>query len=75
MAFTLTIRERNHSWSGRSPAVTIHLTQEEAGAALLEYVQRNWVAEMGADAPSDAHEMIREYFSNVLEAYTIRESA
>jgi hypothetical protein len=75
VAFTLTIRERNHSWAGRSPAVTVHSTQEEAGAALLEYVQRNWDAEMGTEPPTDADEMIREYFSDVLEAFTIRESA
>ena len=74
MAFTLTIRERNHSWAGRSPAVTVHATEEEAGAALLEYVQRNWDAEIGTEQPEDPHEMMQQYFAEVLEAYTIRES-
>jgi hypothetical protein len=60
MSFVLTIRERNDSWAGRPPARSSHRTREEAEAALLGYVRRNWDAVMGTE---------------VLEAYDICESA
>ena len=41
----------------------------------MEYVHRNWGAEMGTEAPADSGEMVEEYFSEVLEAYDIVESA
>ena len=65
MSYTLTIRERNHSWAGRSPAVTVHSRQEEAGAALLEYVQRNWGAEMGTEPPTT----LTRWFNNTSRKY------
>jgi hypothetical protein len=73
MPFTLTIRERNHSWAGRSPVRTTHATAEEAQAALVEYVARNWDAELGTGRPGDPVEMVEAYFSEVLEAYEIQE--
>ena len=63
MPFTLTIRERNNSWAGRSPATSVHATRAEAEAELLEYVRRNWEAEMETDPSDDAAEMIEKYFS------------
>ncbi len=75
MTYTLTIQERNHSWAGRSPIQSEHATRQDAEIALHEYVQRNWGAEMETDPPNDADEMIQEYFSEVLEAFEIRESA
>jgi hypothetical protein len=74
MAFTLTIRERNHSWAGRNPAVSTHATVEEARAVLAEYVQSNWESEVGTTPPADPQEMINEYFADVLEQYEIVES-
>jgi mono/diheme cytochrome c family protein len=71
MAYVLTIREKNHSWAGRSPVRTVHATNEEATAALVEYVSQNWDAEIGSDIPEDPEEMIQEYFAGVLEAYEI----
>ena len=73
MPYTLTIKERNHSWSGRSPARSVHTTRSEAEAALIEYVARNWDAEVGDERPSDPAEMVEEYFAEVLEAYEIEE--
>ena len=75
MAYILTIRERNDSWAGRSPTSSEHATRGDAEAALCEYVRRNWDAEMGTEPPEDPGEMVAEYFSEVLEAYEIRESA
>jgi hypothetical protein len=75
MAFILTIRERNGSWAGRGPVQTAHTSANEAQSALLDYVVRNWDAEIGVDRPDDADEMVQEYFAEVLEAYEIRESA
>lgn len=74
MPYTLTIRERNDSWSGRSPVKTVHATRDEADRALLEYVKRNWEAEMGTDPPGDPERMIEEYFDEVLEAYDIQDA-
>jgi len=71
--YILTIRERNHSWAGRSPTRSEHVTRLEADTALLEYVKRNWEAEVGTDTPAEPDVMIQEYFSEVLEAYDIRE--
>jgi hypothetical protein len=75
MAFILTIRERNGSWAGRSPAQSTHATEDEARAALSDYVHRNWDAEVGTERPQDADEMIDEYFEEVLEAYEIQRSS
>jgi hypothetical protein len=75
MPYILTIRERNHSWAGRSPVQTTHATIEDAHAGLQEYVARNWAAEIGTECPDDPDEMIQEYFSEVLEAYDISETA
>lgn len=75
LAYILKIRERNHSWAGRSPARSEHATHGEAEAALREYVQRNWVAEMGTEPPDNPDEMVQEYFDEVREAYEIVESA
>jgi len=75
MPYILTIRERNNSWAGRSPFTSLHPTEAEAKAALLDYVRRNWDSEMGADPPEDPDEMVDGYFSEVLEAYDISETA
>ena len=75
MAYVLTIRERNDSWAGRSPAISERATRGEAEAALRDYVQRNWNADMGTEPPDDPGEMGAEYFSEVLEAHEILESA
>lgn len=75
MPYILTIRERNNSWAGRSPFASLHATEAEANAALLDYVRRNWESEVGADAPDDPDEIVNEYFSEVLEAYDISETA
>jgi hypothetical protein len=71
MPFILTIRERSHSWAGRPPVRSEHATHADAEAELLEYVRRNWHAEMGTEPPADHREMIQEYFSDVLESYDI----
>jgi len=73
MAFMLTITERNHSWAGRSPAITTHATKADAAAALIEYVRRNWDAEIGTEPPADEQDLIAEYFGEVLEQYEIEE--
>ena len=75
MPYTLTIRERNHSWAGRSPVTTTHATLAAAEDELLAYVLRNWDAEVGADRPDDPQAMISEYFEEVFEAYKITEGA
>lgn len=71
MPFLLTIRERNHSWAGRAPITTTHATQQDAEAALLDYVRMNWDTEVGTEPPDDSTVMISEYFDVVLEAYEI----
>lgn len=71
--YVLIIKEKSDSWAGRSPFGTEHATRQAAEAELLDYVRRNWDAEMGTDPPEDPEEMIQEYFSEVLEAYEIRE--
>lgn len=73
MPYTLIIKERNHSWAGRSPVRSVHATKDEAETALVKYVARNWDAEVGDERPSDPTKMIEEYFSEVLEAYEIVE--
>jgi hypothetical protein len=75
VAYILTIRERNDSWAGRSPVVSEHATRGEAEAALREYVERNWDAEVGTEPPDDPDAIVQEYFAEVLEAYEILESA
>jgi mono/diheme cytochrome c family protein len=70
-SFILKIQERNHSWSGRPAIVTTHDTAEDAHAALVAYVLRNWPDEIGTDPPDDTDEMIDEYFEEVPERYTI----
>jgi hypothetical protein len=52
---------------------TEHATQIAAEAELLDYVRRNWDAEVGTEPPNDSAEMIQEYFSDVLESYEIAE--
>lgn len=71
MPFVLTISERNYSWAGRGPVVTTHDNRQDAENELLDYVRRNWDAEVGTDRPSDPQEMIAEYFNEVLEQYAI----
>jgi hypothetical protein len=71
--YILTIRERNNSWAGRSPTVSEHASRGEAEAALRDYVQHNWDAEMDTERPDDPDDMVDEYFSEVLEAYDITE--
>lgn len=73
MPFTLTIKERNHSWAGRGPVRSVHATRPEAEAELEAYVDRNWDPEVGTDRPDDAAQMVRDYFADVLEEYEIRE--
>lgn len=75
MPYILTIRERNDSWAGRSPAVSEHASLREAETALSEYVSRNWDSEMGTAPPDDPDVLIQEYFAEVLEEYEILESA
>jgi hypothetical protein len=75
MPFRLTIRERSDSWAGRGPAVSTHETRDDADTALLDYVRRNWDAEVGTEPPGDPEKMVREYFDEVLEAYEITETA
>jgi hypothetical protein len=75
MAFILTIRERDHSWAGRGPVTSTHDTRADAEAALLDYVRRNWDAEVGTEPPDDADTIVQEYFAEVLEAYEIAKSA
>jgi hypothetical protein len=75
MAYVLTIRERNHFWAGRPPAMSTYPTREAAEAALLEYVRDNWEEELDTDPPDDPGSMIEEYFEDVLEAYEITELA
>jgi hypothetical protein len=74
MPFILTIREKAHSWAGRPPVRSEHATRASAEAALLEYVRRNWDAEMGTEPPTDPGKVIQEYFGGVLESYDIVES-
>jgi hypothetical protein len=75
MPFLLTIRERNHSWAGRSRVTTTHGTRRDAEEELLDYVRRNWEAEVGTDEPNDPNERIAQYFASVLEEYEITETA
>ena len=74
MPYTLIIRERNHSWAGRPPIRSVHASKDEAEAALIEYVARNWDAEVGDERPTGSTGMIEEYFSEVLETYEIEKS-
>jgi hypothetical protein len=74
VSYVLTIRERGHSWAGRPAVRTVHKTRENAEAELLDYVRRNWSAEIGSDEPEDTEELIDQYFSEVLEAFEITES-
>jgi hypothetical protein len=73
MPYTLIIKEQNHSWAGRAPVRSVHATKDEAETALVEYVTRNWGAEVGDQRPIDPTAMVEEYFSEVLEAYEIEE--
>lgn len=75
MACILTIRERAHSWAGRPPVTTTHTSRADAEAALLDYVRRNWDAEVGTEPPGDSQRMIDEYFADVLEAYELVEQS
>ena len=71
MPYTLTIRERNYSWAGRPPVSSEYAMEDEAEAALVDYVAENWDAAVGIDRPDDPDEMVDMYFATVLEAYEI----
>jgi len=73
--YILTIQERNHSWAGRGPVRSEHATKEEAQATLIEYVSRNWDAEIGTEAPEDPNELVDAYFADALETYSIQKTA
>jgi hypothetical protein len=73
MSYTLTIREQNYSWAGRSPLRMEFTTKEEAEAALDEYVAEQWDSAVGTDRPDDSDEMVDMYFTMVHEAYEIVE--
>jgi len=73
MPFILVIKDCGESWAGRAPVTTTHNSRADAEAALLDYVRRNWDAEVGTERPGDAQQMIGEYFADVLEAYDIIE--
>ncbi len=75
MSYTLTIRERGDSWAGRPPVRTVHASYAQAQDELLDYVRRNWDAEMGTDQPEDPDDMVRQYFADVLETYEISETS
>jgi hypothetical protein len=76
MAFTLTIREKGHSWAGRPPFATLHNSSAEARGELIAYVERRWDSEMdGDERPADPDEMIDQYFDFVLESYDIAQIA
>jgi hypothetical protein len=51
------------------------MARADADTALLDYVRRNWDAEVGTEQPDDHDTMIREYFDEVLETYEITETA
>jgi hypothetical protein len=75
MPFVLVIRELGSSWAGRGPRATIHATEAEAEAALVDYVRNNWDSEMdGDELPEDEEDMVSQYFENVLEAYDIAQT-
>ena len=73
MPFVLIIGERSNSWAGRTPKVTLHNSREQAQAALVDYVKRNWEGEVEGDEPESADELIQQYFDEVLEFYDIQE--
>ena len=76
MPFTLVIQERGSSWAGRPPRRSSHATREEAEAELLDYVRENWDTELDSDEPpDDPAAMVKEYFADVLESYTITEQS
>lgn len=74
MSYTLTIRERNYSWAGRQPLRIKCSTEEEAEAALANYVAERWDEAVGTDRPADPDEMVDMYFTVVHEAYGIAEN-
>jgi hypothetical protein len=49
------------------------VTKDGVETALVEYMARNWDAEVGDERPSDPTAMVEEYFSEVLDAYEIEE--
>ena len=71
--YLLTIKEKNHSWAGRSPVRSTHQTSEEAQAELESYVRRNWDAEIGIEEPTDPDELVEIYFEDADEQYSIRQ--
>jgi len=75
MSYVLTIRERNGSCAGRSPARSVHAARDAAEAALLDYVQPNGDAELGTKPLDSPEGAVEEHFAEALEAYDIRESA
>lgn len=74
MPFTLTIRERGHSWAGRGPVTSTHASPEDARDALVEYVLRNWESELDEEMPANSDELVSRYFEGVLETYEITEA-
>lgn len=73
MSYTLTIRQRNYSWAGRPPLRMEFATEEEAEAALEEYVAEQWDAAVGTDRPDDPDEMVDMYFTMIHEDYEVVE--
>jgi hypothetical protein len=71
MPYALTIRELNYSWAGRPSVRCEYPTEDEARAALTDYVVENWDGAVGTDLPDDPDEMVDMYFSVVHEAYEI----
>jgi len=74
MPFVLMIRKRRGPWEGRGLIATIHSTEEDAQANLVDYVRENWDAKMDNDPPKTADELIEAYFDHVLEEYAISEA-
>jgi hypothetical protein len=73
VSYTLTIRERNYSWAGRSPLRGEYATEVESEAALRNYVAERWDKAVGTDRPDDPEEMVDMYLTVVHEAYEIVE--
>jgi hypothetical protein len=66
MPFILTIREQGSSWAGRDPVSSIHPTERDAHAALVDYVRDNWDSEIDEiERPADEDELIQQYFACV----------
>ena len=60
---------------GGGPATTTHASRQDARQALIDYVRRNWEAEIDEESPADEDELVDRYFAEVLESYEIAETA